>query len=178
MAKYLDKVIKEMNNYGEMGLPDGTGSMGMGSVSPMALRGGNQGKAIKAYKLNDVLRHKNQAEEEEGLNDTEGMNDYESDDMDNNTEELKQFFIDNPEPADEEIAAYAEEKGIDLQQLRKDVYALIQSLLQDDEDNMDDYESDDEPTDDFDNDNDIDFSVTSDTGERPATNEINGKPRF
>lgn len=169
MAKYLDKVIKEMRDYGSMGIPDGEGAMGMGSVSNMGMRGTHRGKAIKAYKLSDILRFRNQAEEEEDFN---GMNDYESDDMGGDTEELKQFFMDNPEPSDEEIAMYAEEKDMDLQDMRKAVYALIQSLLpDDDEEGMDvSGEMDDEGS--------MDFSVRSDTGERPASNETGSRPRF
>lgn len=172
MSKYLDKVIEEMGNYGDMGMPDGEGAMGMGSVSNMGMRGGHQGKAMKAYKLNDVLRRRNQAEEEEGMGDMEGMDDYESDDMGADTEELKQFFMDNPEPADEEIAQYAEEKGMDLEEMRKAVYALIQSLLPDAEEGMDD------EMDSMDDEDSIDFSVSSDTGERPASNELGSASRF
>lgn len=173
MSKYLKQVIEEMGSYSEMGMPDGEGAMGMGSVAPMGMRGGHQGKAIKAYKLNDVLRHRNQAEEEEGLSDMEGMDDYESDEMDDGVEELKQFFMDNPEPSDEEISMYAEEKGMDLQEMRKAVYSLIQSLLPDDEEGMDDPEADS-----MDDSDSLDFNVSGDTGERPASNEMDKPSRF
>jgi hypothetical protein len=47
------------------------------------------------------------------------------------TEEMKSFFQDNPAPSDEEVAQYAQERGIDMEQMRQEVYALIQSLLGD-----------------------------------------------
>lgn len=168
MSKYLEKVIEEMRSYNDMGMPDGEGSMGMGSVSTLGMRGGHQGKAIKAYKMNDILRSRNQAEEEEGLDSVDNMDDYESDDMGDNTEELKQFFMDNPTPSDEEISIYAEEKGMDLEEMRQAVYALIQSLLPDEEEGMDSMDDEDS----------IDFSVSGDTGERPATNEPGQRPKF
>ena len=169
MSKYLDKVIEEMGSYSDMGMPDGQGSMGMGTAAPMGgLRGGRCGdgkQKITAYKLNDILRSRARAEEEEGMEDMDaGMDadmsmDTDMDMEENGTEELKQFFIDNPEPADEEIAAYAEEHGMDLEEMRIAVYQLIQSLLPSDEEGMDDEDS-------------IDFEVSGDTGERPATNEL------
>ncbi len=63
MSKYLSNVIKEMNDYGNMGLPDGEGSMGMGSQAPT-------GKLKDAFKMqqlktNQMLRRRSQAEEEE-----------------------------------------------------------------------------------------------------------------
>jgi len=86
------------------------------------------------------------------------------DDMENGTEELKQFFMDNPEPADEEIAMYAEEHGMDLQDMRQAVYRLIQSLLPSDEEGIDDDE--------------MDISIRGDTGERPASNEMGDEPKI
>jgi len=172
MSKYLKKVIEEMGNYSDMGMPDGEGSMGMGSVGTVGMRGAGCGdKKIKAYKLNDLLRTRNRAEEEEGLEDIDpnamddemGMND------ENGTEELKQFFISNPEPADEEIATYAEDHGMDLQEMRSAVYALIQSLLGDEEGMDDEMDMGDEE--------DMDFSVSGDTGEKPASNEMGSRPR-
>jgi len=137
VAKYLDKVIEEMNDYSSMGMPDGEGSMGMGTPQSMGVRGSRRGdKKLKAYKLNDLLdpRNRNRAEEEE-----DGMDmDAEMGDMDNgHTEELKSFFMDNPSPSDEEVAMKAEEMGLDLEGMRKAVYALIQSLLPSDEEDMD-----------------------------------------
>jgi len=179
MSKYLDKVIKEMKDYGNMGMPNGEGAMGMGSVEPIGgLRGGRNGKkVIKAYELNDVLRTRNRAEEEEGMDDYEsmddmsGMDDMEGMDDGGNNEELQQFFTDNPEPSDEEIAMYAEEHDMDLQAMRKAVYSLIQSLLPDSEEGMDDMEGMDAEADMGDEEG-LDFSVSGDTGERPAKNEF------
>lgn len=144
MAKYLDKVIKEMADYSNMGMPDGAGACGMGSVKSMGMRGGHQGKKMRVFK---ELQFRNQAEEEEdsmnGMDDMDSMNGM--DDMgdmngdmdmgmdDGHTEELTQFFTDNPAPSDEEIAMQAEELGLDLEGMRKAVYALIQSLLPSDE---------------------------------------------
>jgi len=179
VSKYLDKVIKEMANYANMGMPDGEGAMGMGSVSNMGMRGAHKGKAVKAYKLNDILRYRNAAEEEEGFDDMEGMDDEgmgdefgSDDDMGGDTQELQQFFTDNPEPSDEEIAMYAEEHDMDLQGMRSAVYALIQSLLPDSEEGMDDEGMDDEFGSDEATGDDMDFSVSGDTGERPAKNEF------
>jgi len=47
------------------------------------------------------------------------------------TEEMKAFFQDNTAPSDEEVQQYADERGIDMEQMRQEVYALIQSLLGD-----------------------------------------------
>jgi hypothetical protein len=153
MSKYLDKAIKEMRNYGDMGLPDGENGGGMGSVS--------KNPVVNAYKMNNILRRRQQAEEEEmsmggedresemSMGDEMGMDAEDGDmemDMDmggmddegmddemggEDTEEMKQFFQDNPSPSDEEVTQYAEERGIDMEQMRKEVYALIQSLLGD-----------------------------------------------
>lgn len=167
MSKRLDEIIEEMGNYSDMGMPDGQGAMGMGTAAPMGgLRGGSSDgrPKLKAYKLNDVLRSRNRAEEEEGLDgiDTD-MEDTGMDDMgmedEGGTAELKQFFTDNPEPSDDEISAYAEEHDMDLQEMRLAVYRLIQSLLPSDEEDMGDEDS-------------MDFSVSGDTGERPASNEL------
>jgi len=137
------------------------------------MRGGHQGKAVKAYKLNDILRTRNRAEEEEDFSDMDGeMGDMNGDmDMDDgNNEELQQFFTDNPTPSDEEIAMYADEHEMDLEGMRQAVYSLIQSLLPDSEEGMDD-EMDGEVE--IDNEEgDMDFDVRSDTGERPAKNEF------
>ena len=161
MSKFLDKAIKEMRNYGDMGLPDGEGNGGMGSVS--------KNPVVNAYKMNNILRRRQQAEEEEmsmdgGMDDEKMPNDEMdmggeedggmemdmgseegmSDEMGGGegTEEMKQFFQDNPSPSDEEVTQYAEERGIDMEQMRKDVYALIQSLLGGDEEGMGDEEGD------------------------------------
>lgn len=146
MSKYLDKVIEEMGNYSEMGLPDGEGSMGMGT--PGRAQGG---RVTDAYKLNSLLRNRNRAEQQEDtLDDMEGgmgdeMGDYEGDmngdlEGEGDVEEIKSFFMDNPDPSDEEVMQYAEENGMDMQEMRKAVYRLIQSLLPSDEEGMDDYE--------------------------------------
>lgn len=172
MSKILDKVIEEMGSYGDMGIPDGEGSMGMGTVSNMDVRRPGSGKAIKAYKMNDILRSKNRSEEEEGFDDMDSdMDNYETDELDGDIEELKQFFMDNPSPTDEEISMYADEHGMDLEEMREAVYDLIQSLLPEDEENIDD-ESDSLSDE---NNDEIDFSVRSDTGERPAKNEFEEK---
>ena len=165
MSKFLEKAIKEMRNYGDMGLPDGETGCGMGSAS--------NNKIVNAYKMNNILRRRNRAEEEEmninnGMRDTEmsddevgmddkdynmdmggdeaamGVNGIEGDDveMGGDVEEMKQFFQDNPDPSDEEVMQYADEHGMDMEDMRKEVYALIQSLLggdsMDDEDGMGD----------------------------------------
>lgn len=44
---------------------------------------------------------------------------------------MKAFFQDNAAPSDEEVQQYADERGIDMEQMRQEVYALIQSLLGD-----------------------------------------------
>lgn len=150
MAKYLDQVIKEMGNYSEMGMPDGEGSTGMGTP-------GRQpgGRVRDVYKLNSLLRRRNGAEQQEdtlGDLDSEGgmeggMDDYEGGmdggmegDGEGDVEQIKSFFTDNPDPSDEEVMQYAEENGMDMQEMRKAVYRLIQSLLPSDEEGMDDYE--------------------------------------
>jgi len=154
MSKYLDEAIKEMQNYGDMGLPDGENGGGMGSKNPV----------VNAYRMNNILRRRQQAEEEEmnidgGMRDADMPDDDEAhmDDkdykmdmdmdmppgdheaMDNEeglgmdgdveTEEMKAFFQDNEAPSDEEVQQYADERGIDMEQMRQEVYALIQSLL-------------------------------------------------
>jgi hypothetical protein len=151
MSKFLDKAIKEMKSYGDMELPDGEPS-------------GN--KVVNAYKMNNILRRQQRAEEEEfnidgamrdendearmddkdykmdmpgdeggaemdmdmdiDMGDEEGM-----DDMGGDTEEIKSFFQDNPEPSDEEVVQFAQERGMDMEDMRKEVYALIQNLLGD-----------------------------------------------
>jgi len=162
MSKYLDKVIEEMGDYGDMGHPTGETSMGMGSASSMGIMGGCNGgqKKIKAYKLRDLLQQRTRAEEEEDLSDIDNEENGMDDEANSNDiEELKQFFMDNPEPADEEIAAYAEEHGMDLEEMRLAVYELIQSLLGDEE------QPDDEM--DMDMDMDRDFDETGmDTEEK------------
>ena len=151
----LDKVIKEMKSYGDMGLPDGENGGGMGSKNPV----------VNAYRMNNILRRRQRAEEEEmnidgGMRDADMPDDddesymddkdYKMDmdmttppgdheEMDNeeglgmddegDTEEMKSFFQDNPAPTDDEVMQYAEERGIDMEQMRQEVYALIQSLL-------------------------------------------------
>lgn len=142
MAKYLDKVIEEMGNYSEMGMPDGEGSMGMGTPSH-----GEGGRVTNAYKLNSLLRRRNQGEQQEDtLDDMEGgtsdeMGDYEGDmNGEGDVEEIKSFFMDNPNPSHEEVMQYAEEHGMDMEEMRQAVYRLIQSLLPSDEEGMDDYE--------------------------------------
>lgn len=172
---FLDKAIKEMRSYGDMGVPDGENGMGMGDTKMIPQGKGN--KVVNAYKMNDILRKRNQAEEEEmnmssGMNGgmsgeqyppadeeeglspeefqdqlagEEGMGDEMGMDMEmggmddgmgdegmgdeSGAEEMRQFFTDNPTPSDEEIAQYAQERGIDMQQMRQEVYTLIQSLL-------------------------------------------------
>ena len=150
----LDKAIKEMKSYGDMGLPDGENGGGMGSENPV----------VNAYRMNNILRRRNQAEEEE-MNIDGGMRDADMpdgdearmddkdydmdmdmdmphgdhDEMDNeeglgmddegDTEEMRSFFQDNPAPSDDEVMQYAEERGMDMEQMRQEVYALIQSLL-------------------------------------------------
>lgn len=163
-----------MQSYGDMGIPDGEGGMGMGDTK-MIPDGKGGGKVIDAYKMNSILRRQQRAEEEE-MNMTSGMNggmsgeqypqdDEEAeglspnefqdqlageegmgddmgmeggmegdmemgmDDESSDTGEMQQFFSDNPTPSDEEVAQYAQERGIDMQQMRQEVYALIQSLL-------------------------------------------------
>jgi len=166
MAKYLDRVIKEMQQYSDMGMPDGEGVMGMGDTSSLGMRGRRSDVKLKAYKLNDILQRRNRAEEEEL--DMYSMNNKP------NVVELKQFFMDTPSPTDEEIADYAEQHGMDLQDMRQAVYALIQSLLPSDD--MQDIDS--EMGSDMNGDDEIAFSVRSDTGERPAGNEIDNTERF
>jgi len=170
----LKKVLNELSPYGEMGLPTGQGSQGIGNEDSQQ----KNTKLTAAYKLqklaqnhqtdmqgnapqslNDRLRHHTRAEEEENdmnydmgggedypsdeemggmedeINQT-SMNDMSMDDMGMDVgedgvdiEEVKNFFTDNPSPTDEEIAQYAGERGIEMDQLRQEVYALIQSLL-------------------------------------------------
>lgn len=142
MAKYLDKVIEEMGNYSEMGMPTGEGAMGMGV--PYKSEGG---RVKDAYKINSILRNRNHAEQQEDTVDDveiepgDEMNDYEDNMNDeDNVEEIKTFFMDNPDPSDQEVMQYAEEHDMDMQEMRKTVYRLIQSLLSSDEENMDDYD--------------------------------------
>ena len=156
MSKFLDKAIKEMRNYGDMGLPDGENGGGMGSQAQ------SSNKVVNAYKMNNILRRAQRAEEEEmdidgGMRDAEMPDDeaemddkdYKMDmpgneagdevgnmdgdemgmDGDVDTEEMKAFFQDNAAPSDEEVQEYADERGIDMEQMRQEVYALIQSLL-------------------------------------------------
>lgn len=148
----LDKAIKEMKNYGDMGLPDGENGGGMGSSNPI----------VNAYRMNNILRRAAMADEEEmkidgGMRDADMPDDeaemddkdykmdipgneagMEVDNMDGDemgmddevdTEEMKAFFQDNAAPSDEEVQEYADERGIDMEQMRQEVYALIQSLL-------------------------------------------------
>ncbi len=169
---HLDKAIKEMRSYGDMGIPDGENGQGMGDTQPIP-DGKGRNKVVDAYKMNSILRNRNRAEEEE-MNLTSGMNggmsgeqypqDEEGDeglspdefqdqlageeglgddmgmemDMDMEmggeegdgaNDEMKNFFTDNPTPSDDEIAQYAQERGMDMEQMRQEVYALIQSLL-------------------------------------------------
>ena len=176
MSKFLDKALKEMRSYGEMGLPDGETSGGMGDTS--------KNPVVNAYRMNKILRHRQKAEEEEfnidgGMRDAE-MPDDEMDmdaaccddemDMDMemgsdeemggdiDTEELKAFFQENPSPSDEEITAFAEERGVDMQQMRQEVYALIQELLGG-QDPVGDGEADAEFADDEGADDEIEFSA-------------------
>ena len=183
----LDKAIKEMKSYGDMGLPDGENGGGMGSENPV----------VNAYRMNNILRRRNQAEEEE-MNIDGGMRDADMPDgdearmddkdygmdmdmdmppgdheeMDNevglgmdddvDTEEMRSFFQDNPAPSDDEVMQYAEERGMDMEQMRQEVYALIQSLLGgedpvgDGEENMD---YDEQGMDDEDMGDEIEFSA-------------------
>ena len=151
----LDKAIKEMKNYGDMGLPDGENGGGMGSQE-------SKNPVVNAYRMNNILRRQQRAEEEESRMDIDGgMRDADMPDdemgmdgeeggmemdmdmepMDNeqglgmddevDTEEMKAFFQDNPAPSDEEVMQYADERGIDMEQMRQEVYELIQSLLGD-----------------------------------------------
>lgn len=161
----LKEVIEEMGGYSDMG--------GMRSADSIGMMGRpNNGNKLKAYKLSDLLdpRNRNRAEEEEDL---EPMDDMDMDmDMDtdmnaegDDVEETKQFFLDNPEPSDEDIAMYAEERGMDMEDMRKAVYRLIRSLLATES-------PDDEMDVDMDDEDSLDFSVSGDTGERPATNEL------
>lgn len=129
----LKKAIKEMRSYGEMGLPDGESGMGMGSAD---VSRGEKPSLASAYRMNKIMRHRNAAEEEEmgmepemGMDDEMPADDMEAEDPVGGVEEIKQFFMDNPTPSDEEVAQYAEEHGIDMQQMRQEVYELIQSLL-------------------------------------------------
>lgn len=153
MSKFLDDAIKEMKNYGDMGLPDGENGGGMGSQE-------SKNPVVNAYRMNNILRRQQRAEEEESFMDIDGgMRDAEMPDdeegmggeeggmemdmepMDNeqglgmdgegDTEEMKAFFQDNPAPSDEEVMQYADERGIDMEQMRQEVYELIQSLLGD-----------------------------------------------
>jgi len=223
VSKYLDNVIKEMNNYADMGLPDGEGSMGMGSRAPT-------GKLKDAFKMqqlktNQMLRRRNQAEEEEGSMGSDddmsaqagvdsmgdealqgidgevdaGMDGEVDAGMDGNVDagmgteddvaSLQQFFTDNPNPSDQEISQYAEENGMNLGGMRSAVYALIQSLLPNDSesstkfnwlgsDTEDDLDADDLDADDHDENtpddmnDEMNFSVPGDTGERPPKKEF------
>jgi hypothetical protein len=154
MSKFLDKAIKEMRSYGEMGLPDGETAGGMGDTS--------KNPVVNAYRMNNILRRRQKAEEEEmsidggmrdadmpddeeqmddkdysmdmpGDEDAMGMEmDVDVDAMDDgavDTEEMKSFFQENPTPSDEEVMQFASERGIDMEQMRQEVYALIQELL-------------------------------------------------
>lgn len=223
MSRFLDSVISEMNNYADMGMPDGEGSMGMGSAPTGKLKDAYK---MKQLKVNNMLRNRNAAEEEEmdaamgdmdaamgddmGSMDDMGGEDEMSMDMDGGdgggmfgdmeggagepSDELKQFFTDNPSPSDEEISQYAQEKGIDMQGMRTAVYDLIQSLMG--SDGGEDYEfgelGDEEGTDDEmsmgdeegmddemsmgdeggEGDDEMNFSVPGDTGERPPKKEF------
>ena len=164
MSKYLEQVIKEMSDYGSMGLPSGETGMGMGSVAPVGnggLRGAQTGSEIKAYKLNDLLGQHRRAEEEEFDMENDEHNAPGAYDLD----ALKQFFITNPEPSDGEIHQYASDNNMDLDEMRKAVYALIGSLIGMETDVPADVDNDIA-------DDEFDFSVSGDTGERPATNEL------
>jgi len=194
MSKYLDKAIKEMRNYGDMGLPDGENGGGMGSKNPV----------VNAYKMNNILRRRQAAEEEEmnidqGMRDAEMPDDEEMDmgaedagmemDMDMggeeemgmgdevDTEEMKAFFQDNEAPSDEEVQQYADERGIDMEQMRQEVYALIQSLLGD-SDPVGDGEEDmgmDAMDDEADMGDEIEFSAPMDGGEEVRDEEEEAK---
>ncbi len=182
MSKYLDKAIKEMRSYSDMGLPDGETGGGMGSQGNNKIA--NAYKMLKKQQRNEpeewlkTRQHAQRAEEEETeMDDMRGMDtsdDVEMDDKDYkmdipgneagmevpnmddelgmdaevDTEEMKAFFQDNPAPSDEEVQQYADERGIDMEQMRQEVYELIQSLLGasdpvgDGEDDMDAAEDD------------------------------------
>lgn len=192
MSKFLDKAIKEMRSYGEMGLPDGETAGGMGDTS--------KNPVVNAYRMNNILRRQQRAEEEEmnidgGMRDADMPDDeahmddkdykmdmpgneagMEVDSMDMDaedgmggdvdTEEMKQFFQDNPSPSDEQVMQYAEERGIDMEQMRQEVYALIQSLLGD-QDPVGDGETDAELADD-----EIEFSAPI-NGDMPDEEDLN-----
>lgn len=137
----MDDVIKEMSDYSNLGLPNGEGSMGMGTP------GRAEGGRIKdAYKINSLLRNRNAGEQQEDtLDDMDGAGEMDFEvgndgdmEAEGNVEEIKAFFMDNPDPSDEEVMQYAEENGMDMQEMRKAVYSLIQSLLPSDEEGMDD----------------------------------------
>lgn len=147
MSRFLDKVVEEMGAYADMGLPDGDTAMGMGSASMKSdMPSHGQEKLNRAYRLYDLLKNRNQAEmEEEGTD--EGAD---------STEELKIFFKENPFPSDEEIAQYAAEHEMDLQQMRQAVYKLIQELMGA-EDQEPDYGADD-----------YDNTIDTDSGEGDA----------
>ncbi len=167
MAKYLDKVIEEMGKYSEMGLPDGEGSMGMGT--PGHQQGG---RVTDAYKLNSLLRRRNRAEQQEDTVDDmdagidSEMDTYKGDvDDKDGIEEIKTFFIDNPNPSDEDVMQYAEEHNMDMQQMRQAVYNLIQELLSYNDEEMDDYDASSSDS--------SDVSIDMDTGDKTemANNE-------
>jgi len=143
----LDKVIKEMGGYGDMGIPDNKDMMDATTTTAT-----DSPVVRKAYRLSDILRHRTQSEEEE-------FNTLEDDTDD--LGEIKQFFIDNPEPSDEDVEAFAEEHGLDMQEMRRLVYSLISSLLDEeepmDDDMSDDDMSDDDMSDDDSMDSDVDF---------------------
>jgi len=199
MSKYLDKAIKEMKNYGDMGLPDGENGGGMGSQAP------SNNKIVNAYKLNNILRRRQQAEEEETqMGDDEAYmddKDYKMDmpgneagdevpNMDGDemgmdgdemgmgsevdTEEMKAFFQDNEAPSDEEVQQYADERGIDMEQMRQEVYALIQSLLGD-SDPVGDGEEDMGMDDEVDMGDEIEFSAPMDGEEDEYDEEEEAK---
>lgn len=176
MGKILDKVLSEMRDYSEMGLPTGETGMGMGDVPPDMRRHAGMGdKVKKAYRMNDILRHRGRAEEEEVSQYDDQYDDYDNQSID--IEELKSFFKENPYPSDEEVIAFAEEHGIDMEEMRQAVYALIQELLGGDEeyDSEPDFDEDDYGSSDEYSDDEFSFDVSSDTGERPARNE---NPRY
>ena len=153
MSKRLNKIIEEMGGYGDMGLPDGEHAMGMGTPTAEVPRQTGENILKAVHKL-IKLRHK--AEEEEDLDDVDTNMDMDMEmDDENGVEEIKQFFLDNPEPSDEDIEAYAEEHGLDMDEMRQVVYSLIRELLgteaPDDEapvGDMDDMAMDDEMADD------------------------------
>ncbi len=154
MAKFLDEVIKEMASYGNARPSDG---MNMGKVDTVGLRGSNQGDtAIKTYKMNDLLGDETPDSDENYSNDE--------------APDLKQFFMDYPKPSDEDVIAFVDKHGISMDEMRTQVYALINDLLNTGDDGM---EFDGRPDMDDHNDEDpLDFSVSGDTGERPANNEM------